>query len=77
MLEIDPRQVVIKPEVVKLPGCFSVEIKNVRVLDVGENGIGRSFFAKAEYQWWNVKEFSNLKCQNASNSGCGGYGNNW
>lgn len=75
ILEIDPRQVVIRPDVVKLPGCFNVEIKNVKVLD-REGAIGNSFFAKAEYQWWNVKDFSNLKCQNASNNGCGGYGNN-
>uniref|UniRef100_A0A8R1DSR3 DUF7753 domain-containing protein n=2 Tax=Caenorhabditis japonica TaxID=281687 RepID=A0A8R1DSR3_CAEJA len=38
--------------------------------------LDNSFFAKAEYQWWNVKDFSNMKCQNASNNGCGGYGNN-
>lgn len=75
ILEVDPRQVVIRPEVVKLPGCFNVEIKNVRVLD-REDAVGNSFFAKAEYQWWNVKDFANLKCQNASNNGCGGYGNN-
>ncbi|VDK45177.1 unnamed protein product [Gongylonema pulchrum] len=75
LLEVDPRQVVIRPEVVKLPGCFTVEITNIRVLDQEEK-IGNSFFAKAEYQWWNVKDFSNLKCQNASNNGCGGYGNN-
>ena len=41
------------------------------------DAIDNSFFAKAEYQWWNVKDFSNLKCQNATNNGCGGYGNNW
>ena len=76
ILEIDPRQVVIRPEVVKLPGCFTVEIKNVKVLD-RKDAIGNSFFAKAEYQWWNMKDFADLKCQNASNNGCGGYGNNW
>uniref|UniRef100_A0A915BVY8 DUF7753 domain-containing protein n=1 Tax=Parascaris univalens TaxID=6257 RepID=A0A915BVY8_PARUN len=75
ILEIDPRQVVIRPEVVRLPGCFTVEIKNIHILE-HEDAIGNSFFAKAEYQWWNVKDFSELKCQNASNNGCGGYGNN-
>ncbi|VDK55665.1 unnamed protein product [Cylicostephanus goldi] len=76
VLEINPGQVRIKPDVVRLPGCFTLEIKNMRVKD-DPNIIGNSFFAKAEYQWWNVKDFSNLKCQNASNNGCGGYGNNW
>ncbi len=76
MLDIDPQQVQIKPDVVRLPGCFTVEIKNVRVLD-NRDAIGNSFFAKAEYQWWNVREFGQLKCQNASANGCGGYGNNW
>lgn len=75
LIEIDPQHVVIHPEVVKLPGCFTVEIKNVRILDK-KNVLGNSFFAKAEYQWWNIKDFSELKCQNASNNGCGGYGNN-
>ncbi|PIO65526.1 hypothetical protein TELCIR_12796 [Teladorsagia circumcincta] len=76
VLEINPGQIRIKPDVVRLPGCFTLEIKNLRVKDEAE-AIGNSFFAKAEYQWWNVKDFSNLKCQNASNNGCGGYGNNW
>ncbi|RCN25899.1 hypothetical protein ANCCAN_28384 [Ancylostoma caninum] len=75
VLEINPGQVRIRPEVVRLPGCFTLEIKNLRVKD-DPDIIGNSFFAKAEYQWWNVKDFSNLKCQNASNNGCGGYGNN-
>ncbi|EPB74792.1 hypothetical protein ANCCEY_06099 [Ancylostoma ceylanicum] len=75
VLEINPGQVRIRPEVVRLPGCFILEIKNLRVKD-DPDIIGNSFFAKAEYQWWNVKDFSNLKCQNASNNGCGGYGNN-
>ncbi|KAK6046681.1 hypothetical protein COOONC_15814 [Cooperia oncophora] len=69
-------QIRIKPDVVRLPGCFTLEIKNLRVKD-DSDAIGNSFFAKAEYQWWNVKDFSNLRCQNASNNGCGGYGNNW
>lgn len=55
VLEIDPSTVVIRPDVVKLPGCFTVEINNVRVLDNPE-AIGNSFFGKAEYQWWNLKE---------------------
>ncbi|VDM67409.1 unnamed protein product [Strongylus vulgaris] len=69
VLEINPGQVRIKPDVVRLPGCFTLEIKNLRVKD-DPDIIGNSFFAKAEYQWWNVKDFSNLKCQNASNNGC-------
>ncbi|TMS40230.1 hypothetical protein L596_006632 [Steinernema carpocapsae] len=75
VIDIDPAQVQIKPDVVRFPGCFTVEIKNVHVFD-DRNAIGNSFFAKAEYQWWNVKEFGELKCQNASSNGCGGYGNN-
>ncbi|KAL3994042.1 hypothetical protein ACH3XW_20110 [Acanthocheilonema viteae] len=75
ILEVDPRQVIIHPKIIKLPGCFNVEIKNIRVLD-SRDAIGNSFFAKVEYQWWNVKDFANLKCQNASSNGCDGYGNN-
>ncbi|KAK5978095.1 hypothetical protein GCK32_016461, partial [Trichostrongylus colubriformis] len=75
VIEINPGQIHIKPDVVRLPGCFTLEIKNLRIKD-DPDVIGNSFFAKAEYQWWNVKDFSNLKCQNASNNGCGGYGNN-
>ncbi|CAD6199943.1 unnamed protein product [Caenorhabditis auriculariae] len=75
ILEINPGQVHIKPEVVRFPGCFTLEIKNVKVQD-SEEALDNSFFAKAEYQWWNVKDFSNLKCQNSTNNGCGGYGNN-
>ncbi|KJH47724.1 hypothetical protein DICVIV_06191 [Dictyocaulus viviparus] len=76
LLEISPGQIHIKPDVVRLPGCFTLEIKNLRLKE-DTDAFGNSFFAKAEYQWWNVKDFSNLKCQNASNNGCGGYGNNW
>ncbi|VDM52145.1 unnamed protein product [Angiostrongylus costaricensis] len=75
LLEISAGQIHIKPELVRLPGCFTLEIKSLRVKD-DANVVGNSFFAKAEYQWWNVKDFSNLKCQNASSNGCGGYGNN-
>uniref|UniRef100_A0A7E4VPI5 DUF7753 domain-containing protein n=1 Tax=Panagrellus redivivus TaxID=6233 RepID=A0A7E4VPI5_PANRE len=75
LVDIDPRQVHIKPAVVKFPGCFTVEIRNVRVHDSSEV-LSNSFFAKSEYQWLNVKEFSDVKCQNATNNGCGGYGNN-
>ncbi|GMR36999.1 hypothetical protein PMAYCL1PPCAC_07194, partial [Pristionchus mayeri] len=75
LIDIDPRHVHIKPEVIRFPGCFTLEIRNLRIAD-DQNTIGNSFFAKAEYQWWNVKDFSNLKCQNASNNGCGGHGNN-
>ncbi|KAK6103389.1 hypothetical protein QQG55_12300 [Brugia pahangi] len=75
ILEVDPRQVIIHPKVIKLPGCFNIEIKNIRVLD-NHGAIGNSLFAKIEYQWWNVKDFADLKCQNASSNGCGGYGNN-
>lgn len=76
ILQVDPRQVIINPKVIKLPGCFNVEIKNIRVLD-NRDAIGNNFLAKIEYQWWNVKDFANLKCQNSSSNGCGGYGNNW
>ncbi|CAI4232740.1 unnamed protein product [Auanema sp. JU1783] len=75
VLEINPGQVHIKPDVVRFPGCFTLEIKNLKVKD-DQDALDNSFFAKAEYQWWNVKDFSNLKCQNATNNGCGGYGNN-
>lgn len=76
LVDIDPRQVHIKPAVVKFPGCFTVEIRNVRVHD-NHDVLSNSFFAKSEYQWLNLKEFSDVKCQNASNNGCGGFGNNW
>ncbi|KAM3715701.1 Glycoprotein 3-alpha-L-fucosyltransferase [Dirofilaria immitis] len=76
IIEVDSRQIVIRPKIVKLPGCFNLEIKNIRVLDNHDDAIVNSFFAKIEYQWWNVKDFEDLKCQNASNNGCGGYGNN-
>ncbi|CAI5440804.1 unnamed protein product [Caenorhabditis angaria] len=75
VLDINPAQVHIKPDVVRFPGCFTLEIRNVKVKDFPE-ALDNSFFAKAEYQWWNVKDFSNMKCQNASNNGCGGHGNN-
>uniref|UniRef100_A0A0K0FJI2 DUF7753 domain-containing protein n=1 Tax=Strongyloides venezuelensis TaxID=75913 RepID=A0A0K0FJI2_STRVS len=75
LIEIDTRQVHITPPVVRFPGCFTVEIKNIKVLD-NERYLGHSFFAKTEYQWLNVREFGNLKCQNASSNGCDGYGNN-
>lgn len=76
LVDIDHRQVSIQPPIVKFPGCFVVEIKNIRIYDSVEV-LGSSIFAKAEYQWLNVKEFANLKCQNASSNGCGGFGNNW
>ncbi|CAD5212456.1 unnamed protein product [Bursaphelenchus okinawaensis] len=75
LVEIDPRQVKITPAIVKFPGCFTIEIKNVRILN-DKDVLTNSFFAKSEYYWLNVKQFSELKCQNASNNGCGGYGNN-
>jgi hypothetical protein len=75
LVDIDPRQVHIKPAVVKFPGCFTLEIRNLRVHD-HQDVLSNSFFAKSEYQWLNVKEFGDVKCQNASNNGCGGYGNN-
>jgi len=75
LVDIDPRQVQIRPAIVKFPGCFTVEIKNVRVHN-DQDVLSNSFFAKSEYQWLNLKEFSDVKCQNASNNGCGGYGNN-
>ncbi|PAV90122.1 hypothetical protein WR25_13326 [Diploscapter pachys] len=33
ILEINPSQVHIKPEVVKFPGCFTLEIKNLKKID--------------------------------------------
>uniref|UniRef100_A0A1I8EI92 DUF7753 domain-containing protein n=1 Tax=Wuchereria bancrofti TaxID=6293 RepID=A0A1I8EI92_WUCBA len=51
ILEVDPRQVIIHPKVVKLPGCFNIEIKNIRVLD-NHGAIGNSLFAKVEYHYY-------------------------
>ncbi|CAJ0586607.1 unnamed protein product, partial [Mesorhabditis spiculigera] len=75
IIDIQSSNVHIKPDVVKFPGCFTLEIRNLKIHDRAE-ALGNSFFAKAEFQWWNVKDFSNLKCQNSSSDGCGGYGNN-
>jgi len=36
----------------------------------------KSYFAKVEYNWGTLPQFSSLPCQNASANGCGGYGNN-
>ncbi|KAI1699951.1 hypothetical protein Ddc_18335 [Ditylenchus destructor] len=74
LIDIDPRQVSIRPPVVRFPGCFTIEIKNVRIHD--NDVLGQSLFAKSEYQWINVKEFGEAKCQNSSSNGCGGFGNN-
>ncbi|KAI6183457.1 hypothetical protein M3Y97_00491200 [Aphelenchoides bicaudatus] len=74
LVEIDPRQVKITPPLIRFPGCFTIEIKNLHILQNSEQET--SFFAKSEYQWLNVKQFSELKCQNASSEGCGGFGNN-
>lgn len=54
-----------------------MEIKNVRITDDLDILKSNSLFVKTEYQWLNIKEFSQTKCQNSSNNGCGGYGNNW
>ncbi|CAJ0945765.1 unnamed protein product, partial [Mesorhabditis belari] len=75
IIDIQPSNVHIHPDVVKFPGCFTLEIRNLKIHDKAE-ALGNSFFAKAEFQWWNVKDFSSLKCQNSSSDGCGGYGNN-
>jgi len=33
--------------------------------------------AKNEFQLYEFPEIAKMQCQNASNDGCGGYGNNW
>ena len=68
LVEIDPRQVKIRPPLIRFPGCFTVEIKNLRVLK-NDDVLGNSFFAKSEYQWLNVKQFGSMKCQNATSNG--------
>ncbi|VDN56963.1 unnamed protein product [Dracunculus medinensis] len=75
IFEVNPHEVKIHPEVIRLPGCFTIEINNIKILE-NDGTIPNSFFGKVEYQWMNIKDFSELKCQNASNNGCGGYGNN-
>jgi len=72
LLTIDASSVVITPNPVKLPGCFTISMK----IDVQQADIPRSFLAKVEYNWFNLPQFSSLPCQNASANGCGGYGNN-
>lgn len=37
LIDIDPRHVHIKPEVIRFPGCFTLEIRNLRVSVVVEN----------------------------------------
>jgi len=72
LLTIDPSSVVISPNPVKLPGCFTISMK----VSVQQADVPRSFLSKVEYYWNNVPQFSSLPCQNSSANGCGGYGNN-
>jgi len=72
VITIDPSSVVISPNPIQLPGCFSISMK----VDVTDNSLPRNYFAKVDYNLWNLPQFSNLPCQNSSNNGCGGYGNN-
>ncbi|KRX88891.1 hypothetical protein T4E_3140 [Trichinella pseudospiralis] len=69
---IDPKSVVITPNPIKIPGCFTLEMTT----HIKEQKLHKSFFAKIEYTWWNLPQFSQLPCQNATANGCGGYGNN-
>lgn len=73
LVSIDASSVVISPNPVKLPGCFTISMK----VDVQQSDIPKSFLAKVEYNWFNLPQFSSLPCQNASANGCGGGGNNW
>uniref|UniRef100_A0A914HW67 Uncharacterized protein n=1 Tax=Globodera rostochiensis TaxID=31243 RepID=A0A914HW67_GLORO len=76
LAEVNARQIKILPPIVKLPGCFTIEIQNVRILEGGK--VGGNIFAKTEYQWLNAvdSKSGDSKCQNASLNGCGGFGNN-
>uniref|UniRef100_A0A914MZ41 DUF7753 domain-containing protein n=1 Tax=Meloidogyne incognita TaxID=6306 RepID=A0A914MZ41_MELIC len=67
-------KVKIRPSIIKFPGCFTVEIRNIHIVD--DNGLPNSIFAKTEYQWLNVRGSEKAKCQNSSSNGCGGFGNN-
>jgi len=72
LLSVDPNSVSISPSPIKLPGCFTLSMK----VTVNKVDVPKSYFAKVEYNWWNLPQFSALPCQNASADGCGGYGNN-
>jgi hypothetical protein len=72
LLTIDANSVTITPNPIKLPGCFTINMK----VDIQQVDVPKSFLAKVEYNWWNLPQFSSLPCQNASANGCGGYGNN-
>jgi len=72
LLSIDANSVTITPNPIKLPGCFTLNMK----VDVQQVDVPKNFFAKVEYNWWNLPQFSSLPCQNSSANGCGGYGNN-
>ncbi|KRX72887.1 hypothetical protein T06_334 [Trichinella sp. T6] len=72
VMYIDPKSVVITPNPIKIPGCFTLEMTT----HIKEQKLHKSFFAKIEYTWWNLPQFSQLPCQNATANGCGGYGNN-
>jgi len=72
LLNIDPKSVSITPNPIKLPGCFTLAMK----VTVDQVDTPKSYVSKVEYNWWNLPQFSNLPCQNASANGCGGYGNN-
>lgn len=72
LLSVDANSVTITPNPIKLPGCFTLNMK----VDVQQVDVPKSFFAKVEYNWWNLPQFSSLPCQNSSANGCGGFGNN-
>jgi len=66
--------VVIKPDVVVLPSCFEIEFTMEITADINE--VPKSMLAKNEFQLYEFAEIEKMQCQNATNNGCGGYGNN-
>jgi len=66
--------ITVSPNPIRLPDCFNISFE-VEILD-SINEVPRSFIGKNEFQLYELPDVEKLQCQNASNDGCGGYGNN-
>jgi hypothetical protein len=65
----------VTPNPIRLPGCFNMTF-DVEILD-SINQVPNSYIGKNEFQLFELPDIEKMQCQNASNNGCGGYGNNW
>jgi hypothetical protein len=64
----------ISPNPVRLPACFDISFEVE--INEGIRDIPNSFIGKNEFQLYELPDIEKMQCQNASNDGCGGYGNN-